>query len=244
MNPVFWQQQQLAKLGLYTSPIDGISGPHTRSAIDDFQTRENVNNDWERALLEKIKAMPFDEYMTPEIELLLSANPNPAHWSPDVKETFRNHAKTYFLPTLKALCESMYIDMPEQIAYMMATAEHETFGTFLPVEEAFYVSASARKRYLAKMPYGERWCARGHVGLTWKYNYEKYSKILGINLIGEPYLALDPDFSLFIFAHGMKTGTYTGRKIEDYINEHKVDFINARRVVNGVKRLITPHGDS
>jgi uncharacterized Fe-S cluster protein YjdI len=33
--------------------------------------------------------------------------------------------------------------------------------------------------------------------------------------------------------HGFKTGTFTGRKISDYINQNHTDFTNARRCING-----------
>ena len=31
----------------------------------------------------------------------------------------------------------------------------------------------------------------------------------------------------------MKTGSFTGRKLGDYVNDQQSDFRNARRVING-----------
>ena len=36
--------------------------------------------------------------------------------------------------------------------------------------------------------------------------------------------------------HGFKTGTFTGRKITDYIDAQKTDFVNARRCINGLDK--------
>ncbi len=54
-----------------------------------------------------------------------------------------------------------------------------------------------------------------------------------MDLVSNPDLALNPDTALFILVHGFKTGSFTGRKITDFINESKTDYIGARRCVNG-----------
>jgi predicted chitinase len=77
---------------------------------------------------------------------------------------------------------------------------------------------------------------RGYVQLTWKDNYRKYEKIMGLDLVDNPDLALEPENALFILVHGFRTGTFTGRKITDYINEDETDFYNARKCINGLDR--------
>jgi hypothetical protein len=47
---------------------------------------------------------------------------------------------------------------------------------------------------------------------------------------------MDPAAATFIIVHGFKTGAFTGRKITDYINPLQVDFVNARRCINGTDR--------
>jgi hypothetical protein len=47
---------------------------------------------------------------------------------------------------------------------------------------------------------------------------------------------MECEIAVFILVHGFKTGTFTGRKISDYINERKKDFFNARRCINGLDR--------
>ncbi|MEO0080462.1 MAG: glycoside hydrolase family 19 protein, partial [candidate division WOR-3 bacterium] len=81
-------------------------------------------------------------------------------------------------------CLRQGVSQPEQIAYVVATAEWETGKTFKPVKEAFWLSEEWRKKNLRYYPY----YGRGYVQLTWESNYRKYSKILGIDLVGNPDL--------------------------------------------------------
>jgi hypothetical protein len=54
--------------------------------------------------------------------------------------------------------------------------------------------------------------------------------------VGNPDWVLRPDVSLFILVHGMSRGTFTGNKLEAYVNATTTDYFNARRVVNAVDR--------
>jgi predicted chitinase len=112
-----------------------------------------------------------------------------------------------------------------QICYMMATIQHETAGTYKPIAEY----GGKHTRYA---PY----YGRGYVQLTWKYNYEKYSKLLNRDFVSHPDQVMEPDVSLFIIVDGMKNGTFTGKKLGDYISGSHVDFVNARRIINGTDR--------
>ena len=60
--------------------------------------------------------------------------------------------------------------------------------------------------------------------------------MLSLDLVNEPDLAMRPGVALFVLIHGFKTGAFTGRKITDYIDETKTDFIKARRCINGSDR--------
>jgi hypothetical protein len=48
---------------------------------------------------------------------------------------------------------------------------------------------------------------------------------------------MQPDISLFVIVHGMINGTFTGKKLADYINGDRLDFNNARRIINGTDRM-------
>lgn len=123
--------------------------------------------------------------------------------------------------------------MPGQIAYVLATTDWETGHTFKPVREAFWKDEEWRRNNLYRYyPY----YGRGFVQLTWEDNYRKYSEILGVDLVNNPDLAMEPLNAAFILVHGFKTGGFTGKKITDYINGDGIDFVNARRCINGVDK--------
>ena len=205
------RQRGLAALTLYNGPLDGVAGPKTQTAIADFCAFEQLDPDSDdiaERLYEKVMALPVEQYREPE----------------DLART------------LHAVCKSLYRDDLKLPAYMMGTVQHETKAAYYPVEEAYYVtSEAARLRYLKGQNYWPYY-GRGLVQLTWDFNYKKYGEILNLNLLGEPELVLEPSISLFILVHGMLTGTYTGKPLEQFINANACNYIQARRVVNGVRK--------
>jgi len=60
--------------------------------------------------------------------------------------------------------------------------------------------------------------------------------IFGIDLVNNPDLALTPEISAQNLVYGMLNGSFTKASLGRYINSSKVDFINARRVVNGLDK--------
>jgi predicted chitinase len=98
-----------------------------------------------------------------------------------------------------------------QVAYILATVQHETGNTFQPVREGFNSSDGWRKTHLPYYPY----YGRGYVQLTWEANYAKYRDLLKLNLVIDPDLALRPDVALFVLLHGMKYGTFTGKNLNN-----------------------------
>lgn len=124
------------------------------------------------------------------------------------------------------------IDCIEQLAYILATIKHETADTFQPIAE--YGKGRGR-------PYGKRdpetgqiYYGRGYPQLTWRGNYAKMSKVVGVDLVKFPDLALHPDISFRILYAGMKDGLYTGHKLSDYITTEYYDFFHARKIINGL----------
>jgi hypothetical protein len=55
-------------------------------------------------------------------------------------------------------------------------------------------------------------------------------------MVAEPDIAMRPNVALFILVHGFKTGTFTGRKITDYIDHDRTDFVGARRGIHGTNK--------
>lgn len=120
----------------------------------------------------------------------------------------------------------------QQTAYVLATAYWETNGTMLPVEEAYYlgVRAEAYRKRLSYYP----WHGRGFVQLTWERNYIRAGQILGVDLITRPERAMEPEISARILVIGSRDGWFTGKRLGDYIREGRCDYVQARRVINGL----------
>ena len=192
-------------------PIDGLIGARTRTAYADLM--EDLGGD---STVVDASACAHLEDRAVELRDLLA---RPATSPGEVKERLREG------------CVFAGLGMPEQTAYVLATVEHETNRTFKPVEEAYWVSNADdwRRRNLRYYPY----YGRGYVQLTWERNYRAYSDLVGVDLVAEPDAALRHDISLFVIVQGMKIGGFTGRKLEDYVRPGHVDFVRARRVING-----------
>ncbi len=140
------------------------------------------------------------------------------------------------------------------IAYMLATIKHETHNprtavTFHPIDEigsATYFNnrygphTDVGKNLGNTIPGdGAKYHGRGYVQLTGKKNYAKAQNIFGIDLINEPDRAKEPSLAYRILTVGMRDGWFTSHRIGDYINDHKTDFVEARRVINGIDQAHT-----
>ena len=126
-------------------------------------------------------------------------------------------------------------------AYIIATAFWETGRTMQPVKEAFWLSEDWRKKNLRYFPY----YGRGYVQLTWDYNYKKASDYFKIDFVKKPDLVMEPQYALPILVVGMKEGWFTGKKLDDYIDDIDEDdkedlreYTNARRIVNGTDKQV------
>lgn len=122
-------------------------------------------------------------------------------------------------------------------AYALATSFHETAQRMVPVREGLSATDAWRKRNLRYYPY----YGRGDVQLTWKANYEKADKELGLNgdLVKNLDLALDPDISAKVMVAGMKEGWFTGKTLGTYLTEKEgtlSQFVSCRRIINGTDK--------
>lgn len=119
------------------------------------------------------------------------------------------------------------------LAYMLATTFHEVAGTMQPIEE---YGRGRNKMYGRAGKNGKVFYGRGLVQLTWASNYIVMGKVLGIDLFNKPELALHLDIAVKILFEGMIRGLFTGRKLSDYFNHKTDNVIQARRIINGVRR--------
>jgi putative chitinase len=120
------------------------------------------------------------------------------------------------------------------LANVFAQKMRETGGRMVPVREI----GLGRGR-----PYGipdpethQTYYGRGDVQLTWRPNYEVQGARLGIDLVNNPDLALEPNNAANIMIDGMAHGTFTGRRLGQYfgVDPAKDDPFNARRIVNSL----------
>lgn len=140
----------------------------------------------------------------------------------------------------------------QQTAYCLATAFHETGQRMTPVREGFASSDEGAIRAVTSLyrrgkistnyalPHpvtGESYYGRGYVQLTWYDNYKKAGDWLGIDLVGDPDLAMEPKTSARILVEGMKRGAFTGKKLDDFSEPRSsLNFVNDRAIVNGRDR--------
>ena len=138
------------------------------------------------------------------------------------------------------------------LAYILATSFHETGRRMQPVREGFATSDAAARAAVAKLlkqgrisrnyalpnAAGQSFYGRGDVQLTHEENYRRMGAILGIDLVGNPDLALDPATSGRILVEGVlravsAKGDFTAYSLEDFIAGARCDYVAARRTVNG-----------
>lgn len=123
-------------------------------------------------------------------------------------------------------------------AYLLATVKHETADTMQPITEyggrkyfSKYDTGKLAKQ-LGNTPEadgdGFLYRGRGYVQITGRANYAKAGLALGLDLLRNPDLALQPTIAAKILVRGCVEGWFTGKRLADY-----ADYRDMRRVVNG-----------
>lgn len=131
--------------------------------------------------------------------------------------------------------DSKWESLP-QVAYFLASIKHETGITRNNVYQAFQPIKELRSRPGTKGRANQdrywlsNYYGRGYIQLTWQRNYAKFG------LAEKPDKALEPDTAYMIAARGMREGLFTGKRLSDYITDGDVDYVNARKIVNGLDR--------
>lgn len=134
-------------------------------------------------------------------------------------------------------------------AYMLATVKLECADTFMPITERGghsyfdkYEPGTSIGKNLGNTQPGDGYLfrGRGYVQLTGRANYENMSRRLTLSgdddLVLHPEVALQPDIAYRIMSYGMRRGSFTGKKLADYINDAGCDYQQARRIINALNR--------
>lgn len=217
-------------LGLH---IDGSFGAKTREAVVNWQHENRLIADgvvgaqtW--ALLEK------------QLQVKESAKIDRRIFFAQIRSLFGRMNQSQ-VEGLNSLLDAVGGCLINEAAYMLATAYHETAHTMQPIEE--YGKGRGRdygKRLkMSRKPYSDTlpiYYGRGYVQLTWYENYDKAGRLLKLDLLRQPELALQADVAAKIMREGMFDGWFTGKKLGEYIGLRTADYVSARRIINGMDK--------
>src|SRR5215204_3987276 len=138
-------------------------------------------------------------------------------------------------------------------AYLLGTIKHEVGNTCQPIKERGgedyfirrYWTNKKRRMALGNLSPEDavRFSGHGYVQCTGRGNFITFGRILGIDLVNNPELALEHDNAYKIASIGMRRGKFTGRAFRHYINDTGCDFYKARKIINGFDQatLIANH---
>lgn len=132
-------------------------------------------------------------------------------------------------------------------SYMLASVKHECADTYQPIVErgprsyfARYEPGTAIGKRLGNTQPGDGWKFRGmgFIQLTGRANARKMTAALklDVDLEARPDYALEPSISYRIMSHGMRHGSFTGKRIGQYIHDDVCLYVQARRVINALDK--------
>jgi predicted chitinase len=147
------------------------------------------------------------------------------------------------------------------LAYVLATAFHETGEDMQPVREGFastdqgsinavtslYNRGIIGENYALPEANGKSYFGRGLVQITWGDNYKKLGQAIGIGnqLYDNPSLALNMEVAVKILFVGMVDGLYAPvHSLRKYFFEDRTDWVNARKIINWLDKadLVAGYG--
>ncbi|WP_434688294.1 peptidoglycan-binding protein [Pseudanabaena minima] len=235
--------------------IDGLFGNATKAAVEQFQRLRPSGSRFVPAGLpvtgvvdqntwaELMKVAPTDIRMVSRAAPPAPVMPsgfndvntilNDAQCPPEIRPFA---AKNFPIVLNQCLADGV-IDLG-QIAYIFATAEHEShFGRFM-MEIADGSAYEGRCSDLGNCNPGDgvRFKGRGFVQITGRRNYTVWANKLGIDLVSRPERASVPDTAALILVQGMRDASFTGFGLSDFIAGDRQDFLNARRIINANDR--------
>lgn len=217
-------------LGLH---IDGSFGAKTREAVVNWQ-REN------RLIADGVVGAQTWALLEKQLQVKESAKIDRGIFFTQIRSLFGRMSQSQ-VEGLNSLLDAVGGCLINEAAYMLATAYHETAHTMQPIEE--YGKGRGRdygKRLkMSRKPYSDTlpiYYGRGYVQLTWYENYDKAGRLLKLDLLRQPELALQADVAAKIMREGMFEGWFTGKKLGEYIGLRTAEYVSARRIINGMDK--------
>ena len=217
-------------LGLH---IDGSFGAKTRESVVNWQ-REN------RLIADGVVGAQTWALLEKQLQVKESAKIDRGIFFIQIRSLFGRMSQSQ-VEGLNSLLDAVGGCLINEAAYMLATAYHETAHTMQPIEE--YGKGRGRdygKRLkMSRKPYSDTlplYYGRGYVQLTWYENYDKAGRLLKLDLLRQPELALQADVAAKIMREGMFDGWFTGKKLGEYIGLRTAEYVSARRIINGMDK--------
>lgn len=235
--------------------IDGLFGNVTKAAVEQFQRLRPAGSKFVSAGLtvtgvvdqntwaELMKVAPVEIAMVARNTPPILGIPNGfrgvneildiAQCPPEIRPFAQKN-----LPIVLNQCLADGVTDRGQIAYVFATAEHEShFGRFM-MEIADGSAYEGRCSDLGNCNPGDgiRFKGRGFVQITGRKNYTIWDQKLGIDLLSRPEKASVPQTAVIILVRGMRDGTFTKFSLSDFIVGNRREFFNARRIINASDR--------
>lgn len=263
MDHVEVLQQWLKNWGILPSnaKVDGKFGPTTKASVERFQSLRPVGSKFvpeglqvtgiveQKTWAELLKVSPNEIEILPRPSVEIP--PKVAGFDLDrilqeaVLSDLRSIARQT-VPLILMECIANGVSDRGQIAYILATAEHEShlgnLMTEIGGEDYFHrlydpaippdVNLRAEDLGNTEMGDGPRYRGRGFVQVTGRRNYTDWSQRLSIDLVEHPEQATIPRIAAKTLVIGMQKGTFTGARLGQFIAGDTQDFEGARDIVN------------
>jgi predicted chitinase len=233
-----------AALGIPAAEIDGKFGKQTQALVIQFQERNGLvadgvvgRNTWSALLKKPVKSAPPPPRQPPENTRYIEIGGRRLEFDrilksipyPDIRA-----AATRSLPLILRECLTCRVTNPAQIAYILATAEHEShLGNWMEEFASGWEYEGWEELGNTQPGDGPRFKGRGFVQLTGRANYTDWSQRLKLDLLSAPEQVSQPSIAAKILVLGMRDGTFTGYRLNDFLGD---DFYQARRIINHLDR--------
>jgi predicted chitinase len=227
-------------LGFTSTEIDGKLGKDTENAVVAFQKKNGLvadglvgDNTWSALLKTPVKTAPASSPPSPTVKVGSNTLSIDAIVRSIPFPTIRSFARRS-VPLILQECNNSGVANLAQIAYILATAEHEShLGEWMEEFASGWDYEWWSELGNDQAGDGPRFKGRGFVQLTGRSNYTNWKNRLGIDIVSHPEKVMEPEIAAKILVQGMREGAFTTVKLNDYIGN---DFVNARRIINHTDR--------